>query len=33
MESEPIPKDALAFCITAALTYHRTDKAKRSGRR
>jgi Domain of unknown function (DU1801) len=28
-ESEPIPKDALAFCISTALTYHRTGKAKR----
>ncbi len=29
-ESEPIPKDALAFCISAALTYHRASKVKRS---
>ena len=31
-ESEPIPKDALAFCISAALTYHRAGKAKRSAK-
>ncbi|QTN21481.1 DUF1801 domain-containing protein [Rhizobacter sp. AJA081-3] len=30
-ESAPIPKDALAFCVAAALTYHRTGKAKRAG--
>jgi len=30
-ESEPIPKDALAFCVAAALTYHRTAKARRAG--
>jgi hypothetical protein len=30
-ESEPIPKDALAFCVSAALTYRRTGKAKRAG--
>lgn len=28
--SEPIPKDALAFCISTALTYHRASKVKRS---
>jgi Domain of unknown function (DU1801) len=31
-ESEPIPKGALAFCISAALTYHRAGKAKRSSK-
>jgi Domain of unknown function (DU1801) len=31
-ESESIPKDALAFCISAALTYHRAGKAKRSAK-
>ena len=30
-ESAPIPEDALAFCVAAALTYHRTGKAKRAG--
>jgi len=30
-ESEPILKDALAFCVAAALTYHRTGKPKRAG--
>ena len=29
-ESEPIPKDALTFCISTALTYHRLSKVKRS---
>jgi hypothetical protein len=28
--SEPIPKDALTFCISTALTYHRTSKVNRS---
>ncbi len=27
-ESEPIPKDALAFCVAAALTYHRRGKVQ-----
>jgi Domain of unknown function (DU1801) len=31
-ESEPIPKDALAFCISAALTYHRASKVTRSAK-
>ena len=29
-ESEPIPKDALAFCVASALTYRRAGKAKRA---
>lgn len=28
--SEPVAKDALAFCIAAALTYHRTARAARA---
>ena len=31
-DSESIPKDALAFCIAAALTYHRAGKLKRSAK-
>ena len=31
-ESEPVPKDALAFCISVALTYHRAGKVKRSAK-
>jgi hypothetical protein len=31
-ESEPIPKAALAFCISAALTYHRAGNVKLSGK-
>ena len=31
-ESAPIPQDALAFCVAAALTYHRSGKAKRAGK-
>jgi hypothetical protein len=27
-ESEPIAKDALAFCVAAALTYHRSNKVR-----
>jgi hypothetical protein len=27
--SERIPKDAVAFCVAAALTYHRTGKTRR----
>lgn len=30
-EFEPVPKDALAFCVAAALTYHRASGAKRTG--
>lgn len=30
-ESELVPEDALAFCVAAALTYHRTGKARRAG--
>ena len=29
-ESEPIPKDALAFCFSTALTYHRAGRVNRS---
>jgi hypothetical protein len=29
--SKPGPKDALAFCVAATLTYHRTSRAKRTG--
>ena len=32
MESEPLARDALAFCISAALTYHRAGKAQRSAK-
>ncbi|KNZ30705.1 MAG: hypothetical protein AD742_21105 [Methylibium sp. NZG] len=28
--SEPVAEDALAFCVAAALTYHRTAKGKRA---
>lgn len=31
-ESETVPTDALAFCIAAALTYHRTKKSARTDR-
>jgi Domain of unknown function (DU1801) len=31
-ESEPIPKDALAFCVAVALTYHRKGKVQRTGK-
>lgn len=27
-QAEPIPKDVLAFCVAAALTYHRRDKSR-----
>ena len=31
-DSEPVPTDALAFCVAAALTYHRKGKAQRASK-